>query len=82
MMEAAMQGTMPQLPDWYWGGMFFSFMDIYPMGAMDLFGTTEFFGYNMDYPWFINGPIIFCWFILLSGMTFLASLIALNRKDI
>jgi ABC-type transport system involved in multi-copper enzyme maturation permease subunit len=56
MLNQAMQGIMPQLPDWYWGGMFFSFMDIYPMGAMDLFNTTDFMGYSMEYPWFVNAP--------------------------
>jgi ABC-type transport system involved in multi-copper enzyme maturation permease subunit len=82
MMEQAMQGTMPVLPDWYWGGMFFSFMDIYPMGAMDLFGTTDFMGFSMDYPWFINAPIIFAWFAFLATSTFLASLFVFRKKDI
>ncbi|MFO7618126.1 MAG: ABC transporter permease subunit [Thermoplasmata archaeon] len=82
MMEQAMQGVMPQLPDWYWGGMYFSFMDIYPMGAMDLFGTTDFMGYTMDYPWFVNAPIIFAWFLFLTTTTFLASVFVFKKKDI
>jgi Cu-processing system permease protein len=72
MVDQASQGVMPHLPDWYWAGEFFSFMDIYPMGGSVLFGVTDFFGYSMEYPWFINAPIIFTWFILLSSTTFLA----------
>jgi Cu-processing system permease protein len=82
MMEAAFAGEMPRMPDWFWVGEYFSFMDIYPMGAMELFGTTQFFGYDMGYPWFINAPMIFGWFALLVCLTFLGSLRAIRRKDI
>jgi Cu-processing system permease protein len=82
LMDAALLGTMPVMPDWYWAGTFFSFMDIYPMGASDLFGVTEFFGFSMEYPWFVNAPMIFAWFIFLSGSTFLGSVLAFRKKDI
>ena len=82
MMESAMTGVIPAFPDWVWAGEFFSFMDIFGMGAMDLFGATEFFGFSMDYPWFVNAPIIFAWFLSLSSMTFLASLFVFRKKDI
>ncbi len=82
MMNQAMAGTMPQLPDWVWAGYYFSFMDIYPMGGMALFGVSEFMGYSMVFPWFINAPYIFAWFIFLSGSTFLASLLVFRKKDI
>jgi Cu-processing system permease protein len=82
MVDQASQGVMPHLPDWYWAGEFFSFMDIYPMGGSVLFGVTEFFGYSMEYPWFINAPIIFTWFVFLSGTTFLASVLAFRKKNI
>lgn len=82
MMEGAMNGIMPELPDWVWAGEYFSFMDIYGMGGMELFGATEFFGYGMDYPWFVNAPMIFAWFFFLSGSTFLGSILALRKKDI
>ncbi len=82
LVDQAMQGVMPQLPDWYWAGTFFSFMDIYPMGAMDLFNTTDFMGYSMDYPWFVNAPMIFAWFLFLTTATFLASVFVFGKKDI
>ncbi len=82
MMNQAMQGVMPQLPDWYWAGTFFSFMDIYPMGAMQLFETTDFMGYTMEYPWFVNAPIVFAWFLFLTTATFLGSLFVFGKKDI
>jgi ABC-type transport system involved in multi-copper enzyme maturation permease subunit len=82
MMQQAMAGQMPQFPDWVWAGYYFSFMDIYPMGAMDLFNTTEIMGYTMDYPWFINAPMIFTWFLLLTTGTFLGSLFVFRKKDL
>ncbi|MBU4031954.1 MAG: ABC transporter permease subunit [Candidatus Thermoplasmatota archaeon] len=80
--EQAMKGVMPQFPDWLWAGYYFCFMDIYPMGAAELFGITEFFGFKLEYPWFINAPYIFAWFIFLSGSTFLASILSFRKKDI
>jgi Cu-processing system permease protein len=82
LINEAMTGNMPEMPDWFWVGEYFSFMDIYPMGASALFGITEFFGYGMEYPWFINAPLIFCWFGFLTFMTFLASVLTMKKKDI
>ena len=81
MMTEVMSGGTPHLPDWVWAGYYFSFMDIYPMGAGELFGLTGFFGYSFDYPWFINAPYIFAWFIFLSASTFISSLFVFNKKD-
>jgi ABC-type transport system involved in multi-copper enzyme maturation permease subunit len=39
-------------------------------------------GYTMDYPWFINAPMIFAWFAFLTITTFLASLFVFRKKDI
>ena len=78
---ALMSGTI-DLPDWFWAGEYLNFMDIYPMGATDLFGTSEFFGFSMEYPWFINAPMIFAWFALLTTATFLASLFVFRKKDL
>ncbi len=82
LMEQAMSGSAPVLPDWYWTGMFFSFMDIYPMGAGLLFNITEFFGFEYDYPSFITATSIFAWFTFLSASTFIGSLFMFNRKDL
>ena len=82
MMDQAMAGSMPDFPDWFWAGYYFSFMDIYPMGAMELFETSAFMGFTMDYPWFINAPMIFGWFLLLTASTFFGSLFIFNRKDL
>jgi len=73
--------TMPEFPDWVWAGEYFSFMDIYGMAGMDLFGTTDFMGFDMDYPWFVNAPMIFAWFLFLTAATFLGSIFIFNRKD-
>ena len=82
MMDQVMSGQMPDLPDWLWAGYYFSFMDIYPMGGMDLFGSTQFMGYSFDFPWFINAPMVFGWFILLSALSFLSSLFVFKKKDL
>lgn len=82
MMDQAMNGQMPELPTWLWAGYYFDFMDLYPMGAMDLFGNTDFMGFTMEYPWFINAPMIFGWFALLTALTFLGSLFVFGKKDI
>jgi Cu-processing system permease protein len=82
LIDQAMSGSMPTMPDWFWAGEYFSFMDIYPAGAGLLFGVTEFFGYSIEYPWFVNAPAIFAWFLILTGLTFFGSLSIFRRKDI
>jgi hypothetical protein len=81
-MQQAMDGVMPAFPDWLWAGEYFSFMDIYGMGAMELFDTTDFMGFSMEYPWFINAPMIFAWFAGLTSATFLGTLFVFRNKDI
>jgi len=82
MVDDAGNFVMPEFPGWVWAGEYFSFMDIYGMGGMDLFGTTDFMGFDMDYPWFVNAPMIFAWFLFLTTTTFLSSIFIFNRKDI
>ena len=83
MMEAAMTGgEIPTFPDWYWAGMYFSFMDIYPMGSMLLFSLTGFAGMIYEYPDFVTAASIFGWFILLTALTFVSSIVTFIKKDL
>ncbi len=75
-------GTMPVLPDWFWAGEYFNFMDIYPIGAADLFGNVQFFGIEFDMPGFVNASYIFLWFLGLSILSFLGSLFIFKKKDL
>ncbi|MCK4757797.1 MAG: ABC transporter permease subunit [Thermoplasmata archaeon] len=82
MLDQVMSGGTFELPDWLWAGYYFSFMDIYPMGSMEIFGASDFMGYQFDYPGFINAPYIFAWFTFLSALTFVSSLLMFNKKDL
>ncbi len=83
MMDAAMTGgDMPSFPDWYWAGMFFSFMDIYPMGAMLLFNLTDFSGISYAYPDFVTAVSISAWFTVLTLLSFFGSLFVFDKKDL
>lgn len=78
----AMAGEMPAFPDWFWVGEYFNSMDIFPIGASQLFGQTEYFGYTFEYPWFVSAPLIFAWFAFLTFSTFSLSLWVMRKKDL
>ena len=75
-------GEFPVLPDWFWAGEFFNFMDIYAIGSADLFGNTHFFGIEFQMPEFVKGSYIFTWFMSLSIISFIGSLFIFQKKDL
>jgi ABC-type transport system involved in multi-copper enzyme maturation permease subunit len=56
--EDLMTGDTSSIPDWFWFELFLSPQDGSGAAAMLAFGTTEFFGFDLDMPpWISLGTI-------------------------
>ena len=57
-LESLMSGDTSSIPDWFWFELFLSPQDGCGAAAMLAFGTTEFFGFDLDMPpWISIGTI-------------------------
>jgi ABC-type transport system involved in multi-copper enzyme maturation permease subunit len=77
-----MTGDISDLPGWFWAVEHINFMDGYGMGAMLLFGTSQFFGVTMVMPDWVSAWSIFGVQLAVAVTLFLLSMFIIKKKDV
>jgi ABC-type transport system involved in multi-copper enzyme maturation permease subunit len=70
------------LPDWLWASVYASPMDMSQMAAMFAFGVSQFFGFNIQAPGFVNLGTIVLAMLLWTFIPLVISYYLFKRRDI